>query len=448
MQNAVARASVDGVSDQPRSDAAAPERHPEKSRSTLAAIAIAVVLVGTVLLALLAAPSQTIDVAAAPAAPADTNITKSPDIPAFYDVKSTPTQPPGTVVKSEVIPGSPEGTKAYRFIYHSTDLNAADTVVSGVFIVPTTPAPEGGFPLVTYAHGTTGSNRHCGISLTPFEANTPGFQGMSQILPLVAEGYAVVGTDYQGMGTPGDPSYLVGQIEGQNTLDAVRAVHNWQQNVNKDKTIIWGHSQGGHSAAFAAQIAPDYAPELAIQGAAVLAPGLLPSLPLAVQGLLAGTEPSGQTGFVMLIAASWAATYPAQMSPEDILTPAGIAKLPVVAKLCGSQQSDAFMDSPMSTYVKDPVPAVFYDLATRNTPGAQKTAMPIVMVQGMKDTTIIPQLTLAFNKQLCQIGNTVDFHIYPNDVHSSVVVNSRSLIQQWMQDRIDGLPAPNGCTNQ
>lgn len=417
-----------------------------RSRVVHTAIAIAVVSVGAILLALLAAPSPIISGPAAAAAPESTNVTKSPEIPAFYNVKATPAQPPGTIMKSEEIPGAPAGTKAYRFIYHSTDLNAANTVVSGLYITPTTPAPEGGFPLITYAHGTTGSNRHCGISLTPFEPNSPGFQGMDQILPLVQEGYAVVGTDYQGMGAPGEPMYLVGQIEGQNTLDAVRAVHNWQPSVNKDKTIIWGHSQGGHSAAFAAQIAADYAPELAIQGAAVLAPGLLPSLPLAVESLLAATKPSGQTGFVMLIANSWAATYPDQMSPEDILTPAGVAKLPVVDRLCGSAQSDAFKDAPMSTYVKDPTPAVFYDLATENTPNA-KFEIPIVLVQGMKDTTIIPQLTLAFNKQMCQIGNTVDFHIYPDDVHSSVVVNSRGLIRDWMQGRLDGQPAPNGCTN-
>ncbi len=423
-------------------------RSSERPRGFWAAISVAVVAVGAILLAVLAPPSQVVDVAAAPAAPESTDVTKSPQIPQFYDVPDASTQPPGTMVKSEEIPGSPDGTKSYRFIYNSTDLNDASTVVSGIFVTPTTPAPAGGFPLITYAHGTTGANRHCGISLTPFEPNTPGYQGMSQILPLVQEGYAVVGTDYQGMGAPGDPSYLVGQIEGQNTLDAVRAVHNWQTNVNKDQTLIWGHSQGGHSAAFAAQMAPTYAPELKIQGAAVLAPGLLPSLPLAVEGLLASTKPSGQTGFVMLIAASWSATYPDQMSPDDILTPAGVAKLPIVNTLCGSQQSDAFKDGPMSEYIKDPVPAVFYDLATKNTPGATPTDMPIVMVQGMKDTTIIPQLTLAFNKQYCQIGNTVDFHIYPDDVHSSVVTNSRSLIQQWMKDRLEGLAAPNGCANQ
>ncbi len=422
------------------------------SRVVPAVVAIAVVAIGALLLALFAPPSNIVDVAAASpsiAAPEDTNITVSPEIPAFYDVKTGSPEAPGTLVKSEEVPGSPEGTKSYRFIYHSTDLNEADTVVSGLYVVPTAPPPPGGFPLVTYAHGTTGSNRHCGISLTPFEPNTPGFSNFSrQILPLVQQGNAVVATDYQGMGAPGDPMYLVGQIEGQNTLDAVRAVHKWRPEVNKEKTVIWGHSQGGHSAAFAAQIAPDYAPELPIQGAAVLAPGLLPSLPLAVEGLLAATKPSGQTGFVMLIAASWAATYPDQMSAADILTPAGVAKLPVVNELCGEQQSDAFMDQPMSYYVKDPVPAVFYDLATENTPGAIPIEMPIVMVQGMKDTTIIPQLTLAFDKLLCQMGNTVDFHIYPNDTHPGVVVNSQDRINGWIKDRFDGRSAPNNCTNQ
>ena len=102
----------------------------------------------------------------------------------------------------------------------------------------------------------------------------------------------------------------------------------------------------------------------------------------------------------------------------------------------------------MSDFVKSPVPAVFYSLATENTPGSEKINMPIFMAQGMKDTTIIPQLTLAFNKQLCQMGNTVDFHIYPDDTHSGVVVNSRDLAQSWIKDRFERNPAPNNCSNQ
>lgn len=414
--------------------------------------ALAVVVVATVLLAFVAPPSPVVDVGAAPTSITDNPnnpVTKTPEIPAFYNVENVPAAPPGTVIKSEPVTGGEPGTQSTRFIYHSTDNNNKDQVVSGLFVKPTTAPPPGGFPLVTLAHGTTGTNRRCGISQTPFEPNMPGYYTFhSQILPLVQQGYAVVATDYQGMGAPGNPSYLVGQIEGRNTLDAVRAVHQWQTGIDTSKTVIWGHSQGGHSSAFAAQLASSYAPELKIQGAVVLAPGLLPSLPLAVEGLLADTKPSGQTGFVMEIAAAWSATYPDQMAPETILTPAGVAKLPVVNEVCGGQVFDQFMSGPMSDFVKDPAPAAFYTLATENTPGSVPIQMPIFMAQGMKDTTIIPQLTLAFNKQLCQMNNTVNFQIYPDDNHAGVVVSTQEPVADWIRGRFAGEPAPTNCSNQ
>ena len=440
------------MSNEPVPNDPASQPPPEGSRLGHALVAIAIIVVGVVLLALLAPTSPIIDVPAVSkeltGLPAN-QLTKSPPIPAFYNVSNVAPAKPGTLVKSEPAVGAQPGVQASRFIYHSTDNNNQDQVVSGLYVKPSSPPPPGGFPLITLTHGTTGTNRHCGISLTPFEANTPGYSTYnSQIEPLVKQGYAVVATDYQGMGAPGDPSYLVGQIEGRNALDAVRAVHNWQPDVNKSKTIIWGHSQGGHASAFAAQIAHTYAPELQIQGAAVLAPGLLPSLPAAVQSLVGNPEPSGQTGFVMMIAASWSKIYANQMQPSTILTPEGVAKLPAVNEVCGNQVYDLFQKAPMSTFVNDPVPAIFYTLATENTPGSEKIQMPLILVQGMKDTTIIPQLTLAFDKQLCEMNNTVDFHIYPNDTHPGVVINSRGLIESWIKDRFAGIPAPNNCTNQ
>lgn len=417
-----------------------------------AAVAVGIVIVAVIALAVFAPPSPIVDVPAADAAvaaPSDTNVTVTPPIPPFYQVKVDKPAAPGTLDKVQRVTGAPPGINVWRFIYHSPDINGRDALVSGLYALPATDAPKSGFPLIAYAHGTTGVNQHCGISLTPFQPNTPGFSNFSrQIVPLVKQGYAVVGTDYLGEGAPGDPSYLVGQLEGQNVLDSVRAVHQSQSNIDKSKTVIWGHSQGGHSASFAAQIAPTYAPELQIQGAAVLAPGLLPSLPLAVEGLLAATQPSGQTGFVMLIVASWTKTYPDQVKAEDILTKEGMAKLPLVGQLCGDELSDKFMDHPMSYYVQDPIPAVFYTLASQNTPGAAPIQMPIGMAQGMKDTTIIPQLTLAYNKMLCQKRNTVQFEIYPNDTHPGVVVNSQSFYRQWIADRFNGVPAPNNCTNK
>lgn len=413
--------------------------------------AVVVTLVCGVLLATLHGPSNVNNEPAVPnsiAAPPDSNVTLSPSVPQFYDVDRPAAGGPGTIIKSEPVPGGPADVDVSRIIYNSRDNNDHEVPVSGLVIVPKRQAPAGGFPVIAYAHGTSGAGRSCGISLTPYQPNTPGWSNFyRQMLPLAREGYAVVGTDYLGMGAPGTLSYLVGKVEGQNVLDSIRAVQRFRQDVNPDLNVIWGHSQGGHSTAFAAQLAPSYAPELKIQGVAMLAPALLPALPVAVEAITNGTKPTYMTGFVMLIAASWAQTYPAKLNISELVTPAAIANMPAVATKCGEGYADPFMQGPMSSYLNRPVPAAFYDLMDLNTPSARRLSMPVVMVQGMEDTTIIPQLTLGFDKELCNNGTAVDFEIYEHDNHPGVVVASRPLIHRWIKERFAGKSAPDNCTN-
>lgn len=416
-------------------------------------VALAAIVVLGVLLAVTAPASPVLDVPApseAVANPPGTESTVTPPVPDFYDIDAgdLPDAAPGTMIKTEELTGAPSGTKVFRIMYHSRDDHGRDVPVSGLFASPDTAPPAGGFPLVAYAHGTTGLNPHCGISITPFEPNTPSYANWTtQLRQFVEGGWAVVATDYLGSGAPGTPTYLVGRVEAQGVLDSVRAAHGWNDRVDAGRTIIWGHSQGGHSAAFAAQLADEYAPELAIQGAAILAPGLLPSLPVAVNGLLKDPEPSGMTGFVMLIARSWTATYPDLLKPADVLTPRGVDKLPLVDSACGLLESEDFMDAPIGAYVKRPPAEEFFSAASVNTPGDTPIGMPIVMVQGLKDTTVIPQLTLGFHKLLCAHGDAVQFQTYPHDDHAGVVVSSRPLIMSWMSDRYDGKPAPDNCPN-
>ena len=157
-------------------------------------------MIFVVLLALIAPQNPVINVAAADpllATPADAGTDITPPVPPFYSVAPTTPGKPGTVVKSEELTGGTPDVKNFRIIYHSTDNNGKDTLVSALITVPNKPPPAGGFPVVAYAHGTTGSNEHCGISLTPFEADTPSMSNYSrQILPLAQTGYAVASSDY------------------------------------------------------------------------------------------------------------------------------------------------------------------------------------------------------------------------------------------------------------
>lgn len=407
-----------------------------------------------VLLVITAPIPPTIDVPAVPdsvALPLGTETKFTVPVPPFYDVDPAdiPEAPPGTMIKTEQFAGAPSGMKVFRIMYHSRDNYGRDVPVSGLYAVPDKAPPPGGFPLVAYAHGTTGTNPHCGISLTPFERNTVSYSAWTtQMKPLVERGLALVATDYLGMGAPGTPMYLVGRVEAQGVLDSVRAVHAWADNIDRGRTIIWGHSQGGHSAGFAAQMAPNYAPELKFQGVAILAPGLLPSLPLAVNAVISNPEPTGMTRFVMLIARSWSATYPSILTMSQMATPRALAKVAIVNNTCGGLTTAQFKDSPIGAYFKRPQPDAFFTLASVNTPGNIRIGMPIVMAQGMKDTTILPALTLALNKLLCVHAGPLLFRIYPDDAHESVVDNSRDFIDSWMQDRYEGKPAPDNCPNR
>jgi acetyl esterase/lipase len=87
---------------------------------------------------------------------------------------------------------------------------------------------------------------------------------------VLARGYAVVVSDYQGLGTEGDHAYMVGRALGCNVLDALRAARQLAPTELPDAgpAAIMGYSEGGTAAAWAAQLQPSYAPELELAGVA------------------------------------------------------------------------------------------------------------------------------------------------------------------------------------
>ena len=115
---------------------------------------------------------------------------------------------PGTVIRQEPMVGAPAGASAYRVLYRSTTPDGQPIAVSGVIIIPQGTAPPGGWPIVAWAHPTTGIVPHCAPSLALFI-----FQQIAGSRQLLERGYAIAATDYPGLGTPGPHPYLVGASE-------------------------------------------------------------------------------------------------------------------------------------------------------------------------------------------------------------------------------------------
>ena len=125
--------------------------------------------------------------------------------------------------------------------------------MSGSLALPKGKAPKGGWPIITYAHGTTGAADSCAPT-RGYDAGEPRSYAYPLLQRWLKAGYAVVRTDYEGLGTPGVHQYLVGESEGRSVLDAVRAARALEPRLSK-RFVIAGHSQGGHAALFAAALA-------------------------------------------------------------------------------------------------------------------------------------------------------------------------------------------------
>jgi pimeloyl-ACP methyl ester carboxylesterase len=126
--------------------------------------------------------------------------------------------------------------------------------------------------VVSWAHGTLGSADVCAPSRDTVDAAAHIFNQAPHILlnGLVRQGWAVVMTDYEGLGTPGPHPYLLGQSQARGILDIVRAARALHPELSSTVALV-GHSQGGQAVLFAAHHR-DWTPEVRVCGVAAIAP--------------------------------------------------------------------------------------------------------------------------------------------------------------------------------
>jgi hypothetical protein len=85
----------------------------------------------------------------------------------FYETPAlTDTKPGGLLRKAQYLGyAEPVGARAVRILYHSLSADGGDVATSGVVLVPAGTPPPGGWPVIAWAHGTTGVARMCAPSL-------------------------------------------------------------------------------------------------------------------------------------------------------------------------------------------------------------------------------------------------------------------------------------------
>jgi len=356
-------------------------------------------------------------------------------LPAFYAVPDPLPSKTGTLIKSERVAVDGLHGTAYRVMYVSESVDGKPVAVTGTILVPSKAAPAGGYPVVTWAHGTDGMADICAPSLDPGNA-APLANG------LLDKGWLVTATDYQVEGTPGLHPYIAGTNSAHNTIDIVRAARHLPAAHAGDQYVVWGHSQGGHTAMFALKIGVRYAPELKLRGVVAGAP---PSQFKFIYNYLL-TSPYRY--YLLMAAGGLNAAYGNERAPlDEVLTPAGMKLLPELDKVCAGDLSNKIGGLDVSKLSKgDPFKnRAWKKILEENDPQdfTSPSTVPLLIIQGGNDEQIPVVSTQLLARHLCGIHQVLQRWIYPGQSHSGVIGPSSGDMIHWIADRFAGGASPD-----
>lgn len=330
------------------------------------------------------------------------------------------------------------GGTATKIVYRTTDgVSGGGTETSGTVFVPRGSAPPGGWPIVSVGHGTTGVTDECAPSLYPNLLGTIGL-----VTPFLERGTVVVVTDYQGLGTPGDPAYLDRDAAAYDIIDAVRAARNVVPEVGTRWGAV-GTSQGGQAVWAAAERNADYGDGLQLVGAAALSP-------TADLSRFFAPETEQTLSRQLLVPYLYEGLRIANPSAErsDYIRGSfadNVTALTACSDLLGFSKADAGA-------VLDPADAVpaTEEAADRMTDWLESVALPtsgtkvpMFVLVGERDDLVDPRWTRNAVDAACGLGDNIEFRSEPQQGHAELAANAIGV--DWLVERFLNTPTSSTC---
>lgn len=350
----------------------------------------------------------------------------------FYNTpEPLPAGKPGELIRSEPFYEYrlSHEVSAVRILYHSRSPSGKDVAASGVVLFPEGAPPEGGWPVIAWAHDFTGSARTCAPSLLKNLKDGPLLSMYTGL------GYAVVASDYAGLGT----SFPHAALDVRsNALDVIYSVSAARAALPQlgSRWIVVGYAQGSFVAAGVAEAEsgiadPHYLGAIAISGVADpqefferLAQG--PSYPMLVF-LAKGTK----------------TVYP-EFQVNEMLTDKAMRLYDYVGYACDARSGPITLANEMlkpnwqnNSYIRQ-----FF---ARNAPGRRPSSGPFLVISGDSDPDVPSSLSARIMERLCDQRDRVFFVKYPGAAASAVLGNSISEQVSWMRARFSGFPPPGNC---
>lgn len=352
----------------------------------------------------------------------------------FYDTPDPlPAGKPGELIRSQPFDEYelPLSVSAVRILYHSRSASGEDVAVSGVVLYPYGKRPPaGGWPVIAWAHAATGIARQCAPSLMRNVGHGP-FLSM-----YVNLGYAVVTTDYAGLGTRFRNAFLDGPSNASDVINSVLAARAAVPQLGA-RWIVMGEAEGALAATGVAEKEnevrdPNYLGGIAIS---VLA-SARESYEHSVNGSSSAMLPSLAYGVKTV--------YP-QFQVTDILTEKALPLYNQLEQTCSQERTTPELS--LAEIVKpgwetNPFVRKYFD---RNEIGQTRAYSPIFVITGDADPAIPPTTRAQAFARMCKQGDRVQWERYPGLDSGQVIGESVRDQIGWIEARFAGRAFPTNC---
>jgi hypothetical protein len=369
---------------------------------------------------------------------------------AFYVWNKAVPPVPGRLLRYEPLPDTlmlSNAARGLRILYTSTDgiEGATSVAVSGTVYFPKGSPPSGGWPIVGWAHGFVGISDVCAPSWRPRTK-----RDIDYLNAWLAEGFAIVATDYQGMGTPGGHAWGVPVMEAYGVIDSVRAARHAFRDLSSQVVLV-GQSQGARAVLSASALAPAYARDFAFKATvATGVPGGPPHarMTTAPQIPVPARTGGGVHARLAVFSLFRLMALDRNFDPSRYVSDGAKPALAAARTGCLAEVDQANAKN-----------GVTVENALRNTPEAAKRtaarhevyprpkfAHPVFIGVGLADTTTFPEGQYNVAAEACYEGSIVETRYYPGLDHSGAVNTSLADSLPFVRKALAASPISGTCS--
>ncbi|MGA8437930.1 MAG: lipase family protein [Candidatus Sulfotelmatobacter sp.] len=352
----------------------------------------------------------------------------------FYDTPHPlPAGKPGELIRSESFDEYelPFSVSAVRILYHSHSAAGEDVAASGVILFPDErKPPAGGWPVIAWAHGATGVARACAPSLMRNVGHGP-FLSM-----YVNLGYAVVASDYAGLGTTFRNAFLDGPSNATDLIASISAARAAVPELGA-RWIVMGEAEGSLAALAVAEKEseirdPNYLGSIAISG--------VPS----AEEIYENSAQGSPNLMLMSLVYGIKTIYP-QFQETDLLTEKGLVLYRHIQQMCS--QAGTVPELSAAEIVKPgwEKNAFVRQYFVRNSLGHTQAYGPILVISGDTDHATPPTMTAQAIARMCKQGDRVQWEPYHDLDPERVIGDSVRGQIAWIEARFAGRTLATNC---